>query len=175
MEKCKKGYRRVKGKCVNVKKNYKIVTDSKLDKVWAFVSIIGIFFLVIFVLGYNNGLFNYMSIVEDNNLINSLNNAEKDSQCSLDITEGQIYVGDTIKEIVINNERSFCQLFYKDGNTWLKIYQGYSDKNGIFFYEHKVKDAGSFTLRAICDINKNNLIEANDCITNAVYVDFSQK
>jgi len=167
--KCKRGSKKVGGKCVKNKVYFNKKNSINWDSMWIFVSIFGILLIAgIFFYGGNQGWFKSLSIIEDTDIVNYLENPNHaiDTSCSLALSPGSIYVGDRTTGTIVDGKNSFCQVFANDGIQWLKVYEGYTDANGVLVNTRTVSTVGSYVFRAICDLNNNNRVDLDDCLTN---------
>jgi len=167
--KCKRGYSKEKGKCVKNKTYFNNKNSINWDSMWIFVTIFGILLMAgIFFYGGNQGWFKSLTVIEDTDLISYLDtpNHEIDYSCSLALSPGSIYVGDRTTGTIVDGKNSFCQVFANDGTQWLKVYEGYADANGVLVNTRTINTVGSYVFRAICDLNNNNRVDLEDCLTN---------
>ena len=167
--KCKRGYGKEKGKCVKNKTYFNKKNSVNWDAMWIIVTVFGMVILgsVLFY-GGGQGWFKSLTVIENTDLISYLDtpNHQIDYSCSLDISPGSIYVGDRTTGTIVGGPNSLCQVFANDGTQWLKIYEGYTDANGVLVDTRNINTVGSFTFRAICDLNDNNRVDMDDCLTN---------
>lgn len=169
MEKCDKGYKKVDGKCVrnNSYKNRK--NNINFNALWIIISIVGVVAIVgVFIYGGNAGWFRSLAIIENTDLISYLNTPEGENSymCSLSLSPTSIYVGDRTTGTIVDGKNSLCQVFAYDGVRWAKVYEGYTDANGVLIDTRNINVVGNFVFRAICDQNNNNRVDMDDCLTN---------
>jgi hypothetical protein len=167
--KCKRGYKRIDGKCVSNSSYFGKKNSINWNAMWIFITIFGILLIVgtIFY-GGNKGWFKSLTVIEDTDLISYLNTPEEviDSSCSLAFSPNSIYVGDRTTGTIIDGKNSFCQVFANDGIQWVKVFEGYTNEDGVLVNTRNINTVGDFIFRAICDRNNNNRVDIDDCLTN---------
>jgi len=171
-KKCKRGYHLSEGKCIsNANARVKRNNSINMDAMWIFVAIFGIVVIAgIILYGGHSGWFKSLSVIEDNDLVQYLNtpNGEVDYSCSLSLNPTSIYVDDRTTGTIVDGKNSFCQVFASDGTQWIKVYEGYTDAEGLLVDTRMISTVGDFVFRAICDLNNNNRVDTDDCLTNPV-------
>lgn len=165
--KCQKGYKKVGDKCE--RKSYsKSNGPVNINAMWMFITIFGIFIIAGAVFyGGSQGWFRSLSVVNNEEIVSYLDGEVgiQDS-CSLSLNPSFIYVGESVTGSLNDGINSFCQVFASEGVEWTKVYEGYTDNNGYLEATRQINTAGNYVFRAICDLNNNNRIDVDDCLSN---------
>lgn len=167
--KCKKGYKIKEGKCVRKG----IVGSSKKEKdslFWPILSTIAILLIVgVFIFGGVKGWFksSSLSIINNADTESFLTNSEETGSCSLSLNPNTIWAGDRVTGTVNDGKNTLCFVLANGGDGWKLIYQGRTDNNGVLTETRNVNTPGSYTFRAVCDLNGNNNLDTGDCLTNS--------
>jgi len=171
-KKCKKGYKKVDGRCVQSSgNNFNKRKKVNMDALWIIISVFGVVaLLLLFFYGGERGWFKSLAVIENTDIVNYLNTPQEtiSNSCSLALSPNTIYVGDRTTGSIIDGKNSLCQVFANDGTSWAKVYEGYTDANGVLVNTRNINVVGNFMFRAICDQNNNNRVDTGDCLTNQV-------
>jgi len=120
--------------------------------------------LVIMVLMKSNGTETNTTTLSTIDLLN--NPPIQTAECTLNIVEEEICVGDTMTGVIKDGVLKTCYVYANDGSGWKLVY---TDNTGVLGDLRKIQQInilGTFTFRAICDLNENDYIDVDDCITN---------
>ena len=170
--KCKKNYKLEDGKCKKNKNPVLKVFSSASNYTWIFI-LAGILILAgVFWYGGTHDWFkgtNTYSIVNEGDINNFLTNqkASPSTQCSLDLNPNSIYAGDRVTGTIREGGNTHCYVVASDGTGWFIVYEGNTDSAGILTETRNIDFTGTYTFRAICDVNHNGAMDTEDCLTNA--------
>ncbi len=168
-KKCRVGYKKKEGKCVKSKSFSNIFKiDQRYNWIFLIIGILlisGIFIYAGFS-GWFKGIYSQSYSITEGDINNFLNNPEYSSSCSLDLTPNSIYAGNQVTGTLTDGANTKCYLIANDGSGWKLVYEGTTDSNGIYSEARNIDIEGNFIFRAICDINHNNQMDIQDCLTN---------
>jgi hypothetical protein len=87
-------------------------------------------------------------------------------ECTLDLSPNSIYSGDQVTGRIYDGKNTMCWVLASDGGPWGLVYEGRTDNNGYLIDTRNIDIVGNFVFRAICDANKNERMDTQDCLTN---------
>ena len=88
------------------------------------------------------------------------------TDCRLSLNEEEICVNDDVTGTITDGKNTYCWVFIAYDGDWNRAYEGFTDASGLLTQTETISLLGIFRFRAICDLNKNNVPDAGDCLTN---------
>ena len=124
--------------------------------------------------GGNNDWFNINVLIDNNiespsggDLEKDIQNPPTNSDCTLDLSENDICLGDTITGVLKDGKNTHCYIFGDDGTGYEAVYEGNTNSNGLWVEDQTINALGDFYFRGLCDKNYNGEYDTEiDCITN---------
>jgi len=115
-----------------------------------------------------------VNVITNSSTVNMLENPNPSqinpSRCQLYLSDNEICLGDNVTGEIKDGANNLCWVYASDG-TWRKVWEGYTNAQGLISETHTINILGHFNFRAICDMNDNLVPDVGDCVTNGVELD----
>ncbi len=137
-----------------------------------FFGVISLVLMGALIYGFSVGWFDNLINIEgdtlDVNMQERFENPSADSECSFNINPKTVVFASATTATITDGANTYCEIWgWMEGDgVWTEVWEGTTNSNGIATHTENMYLPGTFHFRAACDLNGNDVLDTEDCVTN---------